>query len=557
MTACRAAAPAAPRDAALALWPVDAEVWLPQLTVHARISGPFAATRCALARNAQELALSARSFGFDAELALGPGQNRVTARCWDGAGRMLSSQSVVYLNRAESSGAASLQTAPAVTQVSWLDDAVLYGVVPPLYGAPPLKAVTKALPALAELGVSALWLSPLFATPSGDFGYAVTDYFTVRSDYGSDDDLRALVASAHALGLKVLLDFVPNHTSAQHRYFRQAEAFGERSHYYGFYQRDASGKSEHYFDWQHLPNLAYGNPEVRAWLTAASLHWLRAFDIDGYRVDAAWGIAQRQPTFYDLWSAQLKATHPAVLIAEASARDPFYEQHGFDASYDWSNELGHWAWSEAFASEHGMGARLEAAVMATERSTPEPARVLRFLNNNDTGARFVTRHGVPLTRVATVLLLTLPGIPCLYSFDEVGGEFEPYSALSPLEEPQHPELRALHRQLIALRHALPALRGPQLTFIASNNPELAVYVRPAVAGGTAALVALNFSSLPQRVELARPADFEPGVELEDLLDGTRRIGRSKALILDLPPDGYVLLVPRTRRAQPASARGAQ
>ena len=550
--ACRAAelSPGRPTSARLELAPVDADVWLPTIDVRARIVGQFNGTGCTLSANGRKLTVSSPRADFVAQLPLDPGPNRVTLRCTDGAGNVLSSEPVVYRNRADAS---ALVPPPAAAEhPGWLDDGVLYGIVPPLYGAPPLKAVTRALPELAELGVTALWLSPLFATPPGDFGYAVTDYFTIREDYGSAADLRALVERAHGLGLKVLLDFVPNHTSARHRYFTEASRLGERSHYYGFYQRDSEQRSQHYFDWQELPNLDYRNPEVRAWMTAASAHWLRDFAIDGYRVDAAWGVAQRWPTFYDAWSAQLEAVRPAVLIAEASARDPFFLQHGFDAAYDWTLELGHWAWAEVFASERGIAERLEQAVTTTERAAARADRVLRFLNNNDTGVRFVTRHGVGLTRAATVALLTLPGIPTLYSFDEVGGEFEPYAGLHPISAPRYPELREFHRRLIALRHSLPALRSARLNFVPSHNPDVAVYVRPAEGNGAALLVAVNFSDQPARLDLQLPSELSLSpIELGDLLGGVR-IERAtpSSLIMTLPAYGYALLGPRAPASTP-------
>lgn len=550
--ACHAAdsSPARSTPARLELIPVDADIWLPTVDVHARIVGRFSATRCTLDANGRKLGVQSPRPDFVAQLPLDPGENRVSLRCTDSAGNELSSEPVVYRNRTDVSALAA--PLAAAEHPGWLDDGVLYGIVPPLYGAPPLQAVTRALPELADLGVTALWLSPLFATPAGDFGYAVTDYFRIREDYGSAADLRALVERAHGLGLKVLLDFVPNHTSARHPYFTQANRLGERSHYYGFYQRDSKQRSQHYFDWQELPNLDYRNPEVRAWMTAASAHWLRDFAIDGYRVDAAWGVAQREPTFYDAWSTRLEAVRPAVLIAEASARDPFYVQHGFDATYDWTLELGHWAWAEVFASERSIAERLEQAVTTTERATPRPDRVLRFLNNNDTGARFVTRHGVGLTRAATVALLTLPGIPTLYSFDEVGGEFEPYAGLHPISTPRYPELRDFHRRLIALRRSLPALRGARLSFITSKNPDVAVYVRPAVAGGSALLVAVNFSDQPARLDVPLPSALSrSAAELRDLLGGVL-IERTtpSSLIMTLPAYGYALLGPRAADSTP-------
>jgi len=377
-------------------------------------------------------------------------------------------------------------------------DAVMYGVLPPLYGAQPLRGVIAALHNLAELGVDVLWLAPLFRAPEGDYGYAVTDYFRMRSDYGTDSDLRELVSRAHKLGLRVLLDLPANHSSHEHPYFAEAAALGRRSHYWDFYDRDAAGEATHYFDWTNLPNLNYANPEVARLMTEAASHWLDVFDVDGYRLDAAWGIRQRNPEWWPQLEAALARKHPEHwLVAEASAHDSYYRPPLFEAAYDWTADLGKHSWKDVFEQKAGIAQRLAAAL----QSTPQTGvHVLRFLNNNDTGARFITRHGPELNRVATAALLTLPGMPCLYSFDEVGAEFEPYGELAPVQK-RNPALRAFHREWIRMRRTQRALRGPDITYVhVGTRDEVLAYVRS--DGDARALVVLSFSGKPQEISLS-------------------------------------------------------
>jgi glycosidase len=390
-----------------------------------------------------------------------------------------------------------LSAGHVVERAAWLKGGTVYGVIPALFGRAPLASVREKLDDLRDLGVRALWLSPVFRSPPGDFGYAVTDYFHVREDYGGDAALAALLEQAHARGLRVLLDLVINHSSAEHPYYREAELLGARSHYYRFYDRDSAGRATHYFDWTNLPNYNFAEPELVAWTLAFSRYWI-ARGVDGYRVDAAWGVRQRAPEYYGPWIRELRRIRPdAFLLAEAPATDPYYRETGFDTGYDWTEELGHHAWEHVFDAQPGIAERLAHAVARAPTS-------FHFLNNNDTGPRFITRYGVALTRVATVALLTLPGIPCVYSFDELGAAYQPYQEDAPHD--LHPELRALHRELIGLRRGSPALRGDDYRVLLARG-ELLVFTRG--EGPEQLTVAINFGAQPVRVELGQPLVLEP------------------------------------------------
>ena len=395
-------------------------------------------------------------------------------------------------------------------RAGWIADAVVYGVVPLFFKPPNFKGVAARLDDLADLGVTALWFSPITRSLPGDFGYAVTDYFDLRPEYGSKADFKALVDAAHVRGLRVLMDFVPNHTSAAHPYFRDAEANGEASTYWDFYDRDAGGNATHYFDWSHLPNLNYHNHEVRRFMLEAFRFWVREFDVDGFRVDAVWGIKKRRPEWIaDLLVEMYRLKPDLLLIAEASARDAFYFDVGFDAAYDWTDELGHWAWGNALGGIAPIGAAMMDALTDSGRGYHRDALVMRFLNNNDTGARFLTSYGVDFYRVALAMLLTLPGLPCLFTGDEVGAEFRPYeqAGIGPIDWTDLHGLRPDTKKLIALRRSTPALHSLewQPLTVDPAAPSFA-YLRT-VEGAQPVIVVLNFS----------PADLEAVVSLPELI----------------------------------------
>jgi cyclomaltodextrinase len=442
------------------------------------------------------------------------GEYYVTVKVTDGNGR--ADEATVML-RAQGG---TLRTVDAQhDHAAWIDRAVVYGVVPTLFGPHGLADVTARLDQLRELGVTALWLSPITESPPGDFGYAVTDYFRIRQSVGDERKLRELVQAAHARGIRVIIDFVPNHLSDQHAYFADSVQRERSSPYFSFFARGPDGKAEHYFDWNNLKNLNYANPEVQRLVIEAFAYWVREFDVDGFRVDVAWGPKQRAPEFWPRWRAELKRIKPDLfLLAEASARDPYYGRHGFDAAYDWTAKLGEWAWRDAFEDEPNTARRLRSAI---EASASGDVLVFRFLDNNDTGPRFRSRHGVGRTRVAAAMLLTLPGIPGIYTGEEVGAAYEPYKDARQIAWDDAYGLQHWYKRLIALRQEHPALRSREIRMLdVADGQNVLAYLRVAGAPSDNVLVLLNYGKSPAQMSI--PHDIIEklsGGSLSDLLTG--------------------------------------
>lgn len=390
---------------------------------------------------------------------------------------------------------------PAREHAAWIDRAIIYGVAPFFYGPRGFADVIARLDDIAALGVDTLLLSPVTQSAEDDFGYAITDHFRLRSSFGTEAEWRELIAASHARGLRVLIDFVPNHLSDQHPYFTDAARQHGASPYYSFFDRAPHGEATHYFNWLHLKNLNYSHPEVQRMMIEAAVYWVRAFDVDGFRVDAAWGPRQRAPEFWPRWSRELKRIKPdLLLLAEASARDPYYFTHGFDAAYDWTEQLGRWAWRPAFEDEANTAHLLRDAITAS-RYLPD-ALIFRFINNNDTGRRFIDRYGLPRTRVAAAMLLTLPGLPNLYSGDEVGAVFLPYDE-EPIRWEDPHRLRPWYSKLITLRRQQAALRSSDVEFLEIGSPEqVLAYLRPGRTPRDSILVLLNYGAATQDITLS-------------------------------------------------------
>jgi cyclomaltodextrinase / maltogenic alpha-amylase / neopullulanase len=464
------------------------------------------------------------------------GEYQITLRVTDALGRTDESTAAFLVENGKSRAAELAEERPA-----WLDGAIVYGVVPFFFGPRGFDDVTARLDAIKQLGASVLWLSPITGTEEGDFGYAVTDHFGLRDAFGTEQDLRELITAADARALRVIMDFVPNHTSEQHPYFLSAERRGPASPYYDFYDRDAAGKVTTYFDWANLKNLNYDNPEVQRYMIEAFAYWVREFGIDGFRADAAWGVRERAPEFWPRLRDELKRIDPdLLLLAEASAHDPYYDIVGFDAAYDWTDRLGEWAWHDAFEPGAPTAARLRAALIGSQTVEADAlvplsgALVFRFLNNNDTGKRFVTRYGVARTRLAATMLLTLPGLPLLYTGDEVGAEFEPYDEGPVLSWTDAHGLREHYARLMALRRAHVVLRSERLEMLETSHPaSVLAYVRPGEQREDDLIIVLNYH--PKPVRAALPAGALRGTRsLLDLMSGDAIPIASEIPAVDLP-----------------------
>jgi glycosidase len=284
---------------------------------------------------------------------------------------------------------------------------------------------------------------------------------------------------------------------------------------------------------------------------------VREFDVDGFRVDACWGVQQRRPDFWPEWRRELKRIKPdLLLLAEASARDPYNFDNGFDAAYDWTHELGHWAWGLFWGDQaprmdsREFLPRLKAALINEPEGYHPDALIFRFLNNNDTRARFISTHGEALTRVATALLLTLPGLPCIYTADELGQWFLPYdNALISWRE-RYRGLRDYHKRLIALRKENPGLHSRLWQLLDVEPAQQALgYVRYREGNRDPLLILLNFSEEPASVNLDVPQELDALAEtgmLSDLLNeedipfngtGSIPMNPMSARILTMKEDG--------------------
>lgn len=374
---------------------------------------------------------------------------------------------------------------------AWVHDGVIYEIFPRAFsGRGDFQGVTAQLDRLQQLGVNILWLMPIHPMGKqkrkGTLGspYAVRDFYGIDPAYGTADDLHRLVGEAHKRNLKVIIDIVANHTAWDSVMMAHPD----------WYTHDPAG---HIIppnpDWTDVADLNYDNAGLRHYMQDMLVHWLRDFDLDGFRCDYAAGV----PT--DFWEAARAALSKAkpdiVMLAEADSPELLVK--AFDVDYSWKLYG-----TLADVLQNGRPASsLRDTWLAEAAQYPRAALRMRFADNHDQH-RAIARFGEPAALAATALMFTLDGVPMLYNGMEAGDTAE--SAAPALFEKlpvfwQNAELRPAFprtlQQLIALRRARAALRDGAVQWL-HNSDESRVLTFARHTEGESIVVAINLSPQP-------------------------------------------------------------
>ncbi|MFN3742663.1 MAG: alpha-amylase family glycosyl hydrolase [Anaerolineales bacterium] len=369
-----------------------------------------------------------------------------------------------------------------------------------------LRGVTEKMDYLAQLGVNALWLSPIFPSPT-HHGYDATDYFEIEPRLGSKADLRALLDAAHARGIRVLLDFVPNHCSHLHPAFQQAIA-DPHSPYRDWFTFHSWPKDYRtFFGVRSMPQINLRHPAARQHILDAAVYWLE-FGVDGYRLDYASGPT---PDFWaDFRRATRKARSDCWTFGEVV--DPPDFQLAFEGLLDGCLDfLLLEAFRQAFAFARWNAAQFASFLDRHEAFFPPMFSRPSFLDNHDMNRFLWAAQGDRRRlKLAALCQFTLAGTPIIYYGTEVGLSQKrdvrqgrrgvPEEARLPMlwGEAQDTDLLSFYRQLIALRRREAALRrGARQTLYA--DADLLAYARS--LEGETVLVGMNMGQEPRRLTL--------------------------------------------------------
>ena len=355
------------------------------------------------------------------------------------------------------------------------------------------NAFAQHLDRLRAMGVEILWFMPInpisHLDRKGTLGsyYAVADYTAINPEFGTVDDFKRLVRSAHSRGMKVLIDWVPNHSGADNRWINQHP---------DFYVKDSSGKPAVPYDWTDTRQLNYANPVLRDSMIGAMKFWVTQTGIDGFRCDVAWNVPG------DFWSEcihQLRAMKSIFMLAEGDRA--YLPASGFDATYPW--EMFH-KMVQVAAGERPAFA-LDSVLQKYDSMYPKGSMQMYFTSNHDenssNSADFSTFPG-PAHAPFAVFTQTMPNdIPLIYS-----GQEEPVlRAIRFFDKDTigfHAFSRAaFYKTLLMLRRRDPALDADAAFEKLTSGADSAVYAFVRKKAGRQVLVVLNFSRQTHTVDL--------------------------------------------------------
>ncbi|RYG03082.1 MAG: 1,4-alpha-glucan branching protein [Chitinophagaceae bacterium] len=387
-----------------------------------------------------------------------------------------------------------------------------------------LKAFAEHLPRLRDMGVDIIWLMPV--TPisiegrQGTFGsyYAASSYTQIDPFYGTEDDFRDVITKAHDLGLKVIIDWVANHTGYDHEWTVKFP------HYY---IKDEQGQFTRRHEWMDVIDLDYDNPELRTEMINSMKHWIMKYDIDGFRQD----MARTVPL--DFWldaRGECDTVKPLFWLGECEVLK-YHEV--FDLIYGW--ELMR-AIDKYFKKEQSFDVVRE--VIVKYMHSPAGSGKLLFSSNHDENTYWGTeyeKYGSSALALA-VFTCTFPGTPLVYS----GQELPNKERLSFFEKDCIKwtgtfELNDFYRTLLMLRKKNPALHdGASILLIRAEQGELIYLCRNSIHS---VLVILNLRDEAAEITLDHPA--VSGEYYDVFGTGVIKINRRKQFQLD--SGGYVLL----------------
>ncbi len=399
------------------------------------------------------------------------------------------------------------------------------------------SAARERLPFLRSVGIDAIWLMPIYPIGiegrKGKLGsyYSIRDYTGVNEEFGSAKELREFIGAAHALGMKVILDWVANHTARDARWISECPA--------NWYERDEAGVAKVPWDWTDTAKLNYSNHDVWRGQIDAMRYWVEEFKVDGFRCDMAMLVPIE---FWQEVAEELHRVKPDIFMLAEAEEDNLFDR-AFNMSYQWN--IHH------IMCDIAKGARrvwdMRNAIHAERAKYPKEAMRMSFTSNHDENSwsgSEQSRFGKALEVMTAMTFLMPSTMPLIYTGQEVGYDhsFEFFDR-DPIPAEAYKENRTteLYRRLTALKHSEAALvageRGGEMIEIENNAKDcMMTFVRE--VEGSRVVAIMNLS--PYTIH----ADFNTGIYAGKYLDVMSGMQTTLAEHVDehIAPWNYRILV---------------
>ncbi len=352
------------------------------------------------------------------------------------------------------------------------------------------KAFAKHLDRLKEMGVQTLWFMPINPISKvdrkGSLGsyYAVADYVSVNPEFGTLDDWKALVKEAHAKDFKIVIDWVPSHTGADHHWLTTHP---------DFYVRDSvTGKAISMYDWTDTRKLNYNNKGTVDSMIAAMKFWVRETGIDGFRCDVAGEVLD---SFWMKCIPELKKMKNLFFLAEGDK--PALHTDGFDATYTWND----FNMLKLIAAGKRKASDFDSAINKTDTSFPANALRMFFTSNHDENswnkADYETTPGASHAPFAVLTQTIKRSVPLIYS-----GQEEPILRAIKFFDKDTMQFAKfergdLYKKLLALRKSNEALSANASFARLTTGMEDKIYGYARQTDKNKVVVLLNLTNTPQ------------------------------------------------------------
>ena len=428
--------------------------------------------------------------------------------------------------------------------IDWIKNNVVYEVNTRQFNSGgTFKSFMPEIPRIKALGVDVLWFMPVYPigqlNRKGGLGsyYSIKNYHEINPEFGTMDDFKATVNAAHAQGMKVILDWVGNHTAWDHPWVTEHP---------DWYVHDSTGKIVTPWDWTDVAQLNFKNPELRKAMIAEMQFWVKECNIDGFRCDVAFLVPR---SFWEEARIALEKDKPLFMLAEMEnnkdidPNPPGYMEKAFDAYYGWTLHSA----SADCAKGKITGREFVNKFTEARAIFPAKAMMLSFLSNHDenTWNGTIEEKYADKWQVFSVLNYTLQNsLPLIYNGEEANNtkrllffEKDPITSWSDTSR------YAWYRTMNHLKHTHPALQngawGAKEEVLKVTGGDENIYAFRRSSEGQTVTVIVNLSSKQQWIQSVG----------DRTLDGTEKTYvKSPVMIkhigqgMPLDPWGYAVFV---------------